>query len=265
MRIDIDSFECIGGMRPLDGGSPFDSASLIVRDREAPERIARVMRYEDPRHAVGEPLTPQEWQALCEAEHAHAFASPVPLQFGARMWMLAPTFERRGPALQELRLAGVLLEAMHDLRTDADVLIVRENDANPLRDTWAEQAYERSMEEAHIGRWERALSLAEQAWVLGRGPIPKHWALLAVCYDRLGRHRRAEGMIQVALRSHGEAMAGDVRESRETIERALKAPGPAVHPTTRRAQGSWAKQMRLEAHEHKEDTLRHLVPKGIAA
>ena len=218
MRLEIDTLDCIGGMRPLDGGSPFDSASVVVADRSAPDRIARISRYEDPSHAVGEALTPDEWRALRAAGHAHKLPKAVPLRSGARMWLLSGAFEGRRVALSDLRAAGVLLDLQHDAASDTDIALVREMDANVLRDGWAKHAFGQAKEWAQRGKWERALSLAEQAWVLGRGPVAEHWALLALCYERVGRGKRAEGMAKVAKRSHGEVMARDMAELRKGLE-----------------------------------------------
>ena len=114
MRLEMEKFECIGGLRPLDGGSPFDSTGLIVRDRETPEIIARVTRYGDQNEAIGEPLTKDEWQALCVGGHAHELRQPLPLRTGARMWLLSGSFEGRSVALGELRAAGVSEEDIAD-------------------------------------------------------------------------------------------------------------------------------------------------------
>lgn len=260
MRLEIEMFDCIGGMRPLDGGSPFDSASVVVRERQPPGHIVRITRYEDEGHAAGEVLTPEEWQGLCAAGHAHAFAGPVPLRAGARMWILSRSFEWRTAALTELRAAGVLLDLRHDAPSDTDVALVRENDANALRDGWATQAYEQAKELAHLGRWPRVLSLAEQAWVLGRGPVAKHWALLALCYDRVGRKKRADGMVKVARRSHGAEMAGDVEEWRKALEAELGAP---ASPRVVKAR-SWREETRHQAQSHHHDSLQQLGLKDAA-
>ncbi len=212
MKLEIQNLETIGGMRPLDGGSPFDSASIIVRDHRRPELLARITRYEGDDFAVGEALTLDEWRGLCAAGHAHELVAPVPLRGGARMWLLSRGFEDRSVALADLRSAGVLLHLHHDTRSDTDVALVHEASANALRDGWAKRAYDSAKKAARRGKWERALSLAEQAWVLGRGPVAEHWALLALCYQRVGRTKRAEGMLKVARRSHGEVLANDVEE-----------------------------------------------------
>ncbi len=245
MRLEMEKFECIGGLRPLDGGSPFDSTGLIVRDRETPEIIARVTRYGDQNEAIGEPLTKDEWQALCVGGHAHELRQPLPLRTGARMWLLSGSFEGRSVALGELRAAGVLLDDLvYDQRSDTYMVLVRELEANPLRDAWAEAAHKLAAEQARLGCWPRALSLAEQAWVLGRGAIPKHWALLALCYERVGRQKRADGMLQVARRSHGEQMARDMAECHRRFAEELPASGS---PGLAKTQGDWKLQIRKEA------------------
>jgi hypothetical protein len=266
-KIDLQAVEIIGGMRPVDGTSPFASASLVVREREAPHRIARVSRYEGEQHAVGEPLNPEEWQALCSGDHAHAFAETVPIPMGACMWLLRESFNGRDAALAELRAAGVILHAMYDGRTDTKVLVVRENDANGLRDGWAEQAYTRAMEQGRLGRWERALTNAEHAYVLGRGPIARHWALLALCYERVGRPKRAEGMLQVARRSHGAAMADDVAALRRALEAELSTPAPTGAQLAAKAPGAapiaktragWRNDAREQAESYKRLSLNNL-------
>jgi hypothetical protein len=228
VKLDLHTVDCIGGMRPLTGTAPFASASLVVREREASHRIARVSRYEGETHAVGEPLTPEEWQTLCVSEHAHAFAEPVPIRAGACMWLLRQSFDGRDAALAELRAAGVSLELMYDGRTNTKALVVHENEANPLRDGWAGRAYGLALEQARLERWSRALALAEQAYVLGRGPIPSHWALLTLCYERVGQAKRAEGLVQVARRSHGEAMGDDVVALRGALEAELAGAAPLI-------------------------------------
>lgn len=258
MKLTIEMFECIGGMRPLDGGSPFDSASVVVRNREDHAAIAQVTRYSEPGEAEGKALTQSEWRALCEAGHAHALSLPVPLRAGMRMWLFSKAFEGRAAALPELRAAGVLLsEPVHDTSSDTDVLLVHEVSANRLRDGWAEAAYLRSREEAVIGKWDRALSLAEQAWVLGRGAVPKHWALLSLCYERVGRSKRAEGMIQVARRSHGEQMGRDVIDLRARFAEELPELAPRAAPGVKKARRDWHE----DAREHNRGSLKALNPK----
>lgn len=283
MKLNLHTVESIGGMRPLEGSAPFASASLVVREREAPYQIAQISRYEGEEHVIGEPLTPEEWQSLCAGDHAHAFAKPVPIQRGACMWLLRPSFDDRDAALAELRAAGVIIAFMYDGRTDAKVLVVRENEANPFRDGWAERAYALALEQARLGRWQRALALAEQVYVLGRGPIARHWALLALCYAKVDRPKRAEGMVQVARRSHGEAMADDVVALRSALEAELSIAAPgiadsaAAPPVAKSAgagpkvakanAGGWRAQTRKDAalhHRHSLDHLRTRDPKKAA-
>lgn len=256
--MDLSTVEIIGGMRPLDGAAPFASASLIVRERGAPDVIGRISRYEEEGRAIVEPLTREEWRTLCAAEHAHELAEPVPVQMGARMWLLRQSFHGREVALAELRAEGVILDLRHDARTDTHVLVVRENDANRLRDGWARQAFERAEEQARVGRWERALVHAEQAYVVGRGPVAPHWALLALCYERVGRGKRAEGMIQVARRSHGAAFADDVVALRKTIEAQLAVLPPVIARTASGSRGSPFPEIRKAARRSQRDTLENL-------
>ncbi len=265
MRLEIEKFECIGGMRPLDGGSPFDSASVIVRDREDPERIARVTSYLDQKEAIGEPLTADEWRALCVGGHAHELDQPVSLRAGARIWLLSRSFDGRSAALADLRNAAVLMnELAHDPDSDTHVVLVREVEANRLRDGWAERAHGQAREHATLGCWPRALALAEQAWVLGRGALPKHWALLALCYERVGRQKRASGMFQVARRSHGEQMARDMTTWRDRFAEELPAERGAASPGLARPKPEWRQETRREAQLHNQQSLEGISLKPAA-
>lgn len=208
----------VGAMRPLAGAAPFAAAGLVGREREAPHRIVQLVRY-DGGEIVGEPLTPEDWRSLCDAGHAHAFAEPVAGEAGASLWVLRRNFDGREAAVAELRAAGAAIAEMDDGWTR--VLVVRESKANPIRDNWAHRAHERALAAAEQGQWQRSLPLAEQAYAVGRGPIAPHWALLALCYAMRGRSKRADGLVQVARRSHGQGFAAEVVEAWGRLAREL--------------------------------------------
>ncbi len=264
MKLEIHRVEAIGGFRPLTGPSPFASASLVVRERSAHTSIVRISRYEGDTFLVGEPLTTEEWDGLCTSEQAHAFAKTVSVQAGATMWLLRPNFFGRDAAFSELRSRGVVQDEAYDGVTGTNVFVVREVEANPLRDGWADHAFERAREQAKLGRWESALAHAEQAYVLGRGPVTKHWALLALCYDRMGRAKRAQGMMDVARRSHGAAMADDMVALRKGLEEELTAGVTPLSTSLRplaKARAAWGAQAKV----HHLRSLENLKVKELQA
>ena len=100
--------------------------------------------------------------------------------------------------------------------------------------------------------------------MLGRGAIPKHWALLALCYERVGRQKRADGMLQVARRSHGEQMARDMMQWRERLAADLPAAASTESPGLAKTNSDWRRETRDEARVHNQQSLQRIGQKSAA-
>jgi hypothetical protein len=229
MKWPVSECRIVGAMRPSEGAAPFARAGVVV-EREA-LGFLRVRRYVLPDEVEGDLLTGEEWDGLVATEHAHRLAPPIGAVMGAALWLLRPSFERRDAALAELRSSGVLLSEVVSARIGLTwTYLVREPEANPLRERWSARAFAEANELARAGRWKSAHGLAEMAFALDPALSPDKTALLTLVYERLGDKARSEGYLGVARRSRGEAFAKQVEDKRKDIEQSWSASqqGPGL-------------------------------------
>ena len=219
MRWAVSECRIVGGMAPLQGKAPFDRAGVVLERVMVSSGYLQVRAYIAPLHAEGPEVSSEEWSALLASEHALRIEPPFEAAPGAALWVMRPSFTRRDAALEELRASGHLLGDVRLAAGGVWLCVVREPDAYPLRDAWAERATATALRWARADRWTRARDEAELALVLERGMSPERVAFLSLAYERCGNPVRAGAYLEMARRSRGDDFAAQVREMRDDLGR----------------------------------------------
>ena len=230
--MNIASCRIVGAMTLPHAKGAFDRAGLIVASREPPVTYLQVRAYVGSDEIEGKPLDREDFDALVQSEQAIVLEPPLDLMTGAALYVLRPSFDGRGAALQEVRASGVLLRDKLELQDGSWACLVREPGAGAFRDRWAAEASAQALSWAKDGHWERAKNAASRAFVLERDMSPERVAMLALAHDRCGSGVRAGGYLQMARRSRGDDFAQQIVDKRARLEQEIEeqAPRSGVRP-----------------------------------
>lgn len=222
----LSEAQVVGGTRPLDPEVPFAQARVVLLNKGAGDKYLLVNRYPSPEYAEGNPMTPGEWHALIAAGEAHELKSPLPAKYNGMLWLLGPGFPERDRVVEELHAARALLA---DPYSHALVLVcfINENLASEVREHLANDAFEQALRLARDLEWSQALPHAERAFDLGgisEEGAEERIALLALLYEHLGRKRRSDGYLKMALNSRGHQFYERTLQKYREFSRLIVAP-----------------------------------------
>lgn len=229
----LDDAQIVGALTLLHGKAPFDRANIVVASRHDPEKLLQVTTYLEEGALDGKILSMDDLRGLVRAEQAILLDPALPVRLGSALWLLRETFDEREAALEELKTSGVLLLDYVRVNDGSWGCLVREPEANKLRDGWASRASGRAFTLARRGNWQGALRAASRAFVLERAMTSDSIAMLALCHDRCGNTVRAKGYVDMARSSRGDAFADAVRKRYEELVSELVESPPESGPRPR--------------------------------
>lgn len=225
----IANYRVVGALALPEGKAPFDRAPLILASEEEPGRLLQVTAYLEGGEPDGKAFALEDFQALLQSGQAIAFSKPFEASSGVALWVLRRNFAGREAALEELRASELMLRDYLPLPDGSFGCLVRERPAAlELRDRWATQADAEARRHAAEGDWDTARAAASRAFALERAMSPERIAMLVLVYNRQGLAARAQGYLQMARRSRGEAFAAQTEEKLRALESAAVQPQPAL-------------------------------------
>jgi hypothetical protein len=246
----------VGAMVAPQGKAAFDRGTVVIASRDEvshdgaangpnppapaePTRYFQVRAYLGTDDVEGKPLEADDWRALVRAEQGIALP-PVDAASGAAFWILRSVFDGRDAAVAELRTSQALLHDVVRLLDGSYGCLVLEPAAIMLRDRWTEAAYAEALSCATRGRWEEARVAASRAFVIERSMNPERIAMLALAHERCGNTVGAEGYVEMARRSRGDAFAQRVLDRRAELEQLVEEQAPRSRPRLANAAAIYA-------------------------
>ncbi len=214
-------YEIVGAMVAPHGKAAFDAAPVVARRRGEPGTYLQVRAYVEPDGVKGNTLDEDDWKGLLRSGQAIA-VPPAVLVSGVVFWVLRPVFESRDGAISELRMRGALRHDVERLPDGSFGCLVCQPEVVGLRDQWAEAATVEALSWARTGRWEHARTTASRAFVLESAMSPARVAMLSLAHERCGNAVGAQGYVQMAQNSFGDAFAQRVLDWRADLERQLE-------------------------------------------
>lgn len=229
----LEDAQIVGALTLLHGRAPFDRANIVVASVRDPDKVLQVTAYIGNDALDGKVLSGDDFRGLVRAEQAILLDPALPIKLGAALWLLRESFDEREAALEELKASGTLLSDYVRIKDGSWGCLVREPEANKLRDGWASRASGRAFILARRRNWQDALRAASRAFVVERAMTSDSIAMLALCHDRCGNTVRAKGYVDMARSSRGDAFADAVRKRYDELVSELMESPPESGPRPR--------------------------------
>jgi len=211
-------------MRSYTGQAPFACATVVLRRSDATWPLLKVASYFPPNEANGVTLSEDEWAILLESQQALELPTLLPATINGGLWLFRPSFgnTRRESVLEELRQSGAQIGQAIPGQGDVIVCFVDQRRGNPLRGRWSTRAFDEAFQAAQNGHLEHAIQHADRSFVLDRGLVARHLALLAILYEKAGLRSEGESYTEMARRTKGQELYEGIRRHMD-VYRAILA------------------------------------------
>lgn len=203
----IEKCVIMGVCRSWEGKFVFARAPLLLGKFDE-NKLLRVTRYPDNDYVEGEQLSFAEVDALVAQGEALRFEDPIPLKrAGIVCWILRldsyPQPVRPDWIFADLIYNDALLTApIRGPKPFTFALMVDEEKANHLRDTWASQEENRAGDLADCKNWLEAAKHAERAFIISTKSFPEISATVVFYLEKAGNLERSSGFLQMLKNSN---------------------------------------------------------------
>jgi len=200
-------------MRSYTGQAPFACATVVLRRSDAAWPLLKVASYPSETEALGTTIDKEEWDILLGSQQALELPTTLPAIINGVLWLFRPSFgnTRREAILEELHQSGAQIGQAVPGQGDVIVCFVDQQRGNPLRGRWSTSAFVNAFQAAQNGHLGQAIRHANRSFVLDRGLVAHHLALLAVLYEKAGQRSDGESYADMARRTKGQELYEDIR------------------------------------------------------